>query len=130
MKIDTFVEENDSNSGQYNIQWQFPTFTINCTATDLEIAQKIITLIEETRANPAYRDTHLGGGHYRHMEPKGIDLSYCFADVNFSIYKCGECDHGYELGFVSTSGFYVSFHLANEELDDFLYGLGEIIENY
>ncbi len=129
LSINTFATEDDAVEGRFSIQWQFPTFLLNCTATDLGFAPKIIALVDETRANPAYRDIPLGGGRFRHMVPKGIDVSEHFEDLSATVHKCGECDHGYDLHFEAASDFFVNFHLASDELDHFLYGLKEMIED-
>ena len=130
LSILSFASEDEDREGCFRIQWQLPTFTLNCTATDLRFASEIIQLVDETRGNPEFRDIPLGRGRYRHMEPKGIEIGDCFEDLEVSVFKCGECDHGYELRFVGQSEFWLRFHLANEQLDDFLYGLREFIDEH
>ena len=129
LSIHTFAIEDDDIEGRFGIQWQFPTFDLNCTSTDLSFTQRVLDLVDETRANPDFRDIPLGSGRYRYMEPKGIDISDCFEDLCVSLFKCGECDHGYNFRFESSGDFYVGFHLAGEQIDDFLYGLKEIVED-
>ena len=129
LSIMTFTTADAQDNGRYGVQWQFPGFTINCTATDLGFAQRILDFVTETRANPAYRDRPLGGGVYRHMDEKSIDLSSQFLDVGFTLSKIGEYDHGYELRFSSSSRFWIRVELHDQELDDFLFGLTEIIRD-
>jgi hypothetical protein len=130
LSILTFITADEQAAGPYCVQWQFPAFTINCTATDLTFARRIIDFVAETRANPAYRDRPLGGGVFRHMDEKSIDLSSQFVDVSFKLSKIGEYDHGYTLQFSSSSRFWFRVELHDQELDDFLYGLREIIQSY
>jgi len=129
LSILTFVSA-DESAGQYGVQWQFPGVRVNCTAKDLTFAQRIIDFVAETRANPVYRDRPLGGGVYRHMDEKSIDLSSCFLDVSFTLRKSGESDHGYSVRFSASSGFWMVVDLYDEELDDFLSGLREIVEDH
>src|SRR5436190_16307615 len=35
LSILTFVTENEHGPGRHGVQWQFPSFTINCVALDL-----------------------------------------------------------------------------------------------
>lgn len=128
LSILTFVAENERGPGHHGIQWQFPSFTITCIALDLSFAQRIIDFVAETRGNPAYRDTLLGGGRYRHMPEASIDLSAYFSDVAFKLSKLGEWDHGYSLCLSLRPDVRISFELHEKELDDFLAGLQEIAE--
>jgi hypothetical protein len=129
LSILTFVTEVEHGPGRHGIQWQFPGFTITCVALDLSFAQKIMDFVAETRANSAYRDTPLGEGKYRHMPEKSIDLSSHFSDVEFTVHKLGEWDHGYSICISPGPQLSISFELHEKELDDFLHGLGEFVEN-
>ena len=97
---------------------------------DVTFAERILDFVKETRANPRYRDTPLGGGVYRHMDEKSIDLSSHFLDAEFTFRKIGESDHGYAMLVSSLSGLWISVQLHDQELDDFLHGLKEIIEDH
>lgn len=121
--IHTFVTENKLGPGQHTVQWQFPDFTITCVAIDLSFARAIRSFVDETRANPAYRDIPLGGGRYRHMPEKSINLSHCFSDLEFVMSKLGEWDHGYMIRVSPGPQFSISVELHEEKLDDFLGGL-------
>lgn len=127
ISILTFATEDQYGPGLHGIQWQFPRITINCTALDFKFALKIVSFIKETRNNPKYRDKRLGKGRWRYMDEKSLDLTPYFKDLTFILNKCGKCDHGYYLSFESISNFRISFHIADKELDDFLYGLNEDI---
>ena len=124
----TFVTENEHGHGRHGIQWQFPNFTMNCIAIDLSFARQIMNFVAETRANPIYRDTPLGGETYQHIPEKDIDLSPSFSDVEFKVHKLGEWDHGYSFYVSSRPEFWVSFELHDKELDDFLTGLREVAD--
>ncbi len=115
---------------RHSVQWQFPRFTINCIAMDMTFAQRILDFVAETRANPGYRDRPIGGGKYRHMDEKSIDLSSYFKDVGFTLRKSGVYDHGYTLRFSSSSSFWILVELHDQELDDFLCGLKDIVQDH
>src|SRR5262245_14664135 len=120
----TFVTENEHGPGRHGVQWQFRGVTITCVARELSFAHEIRNFVAETRANPAYRDRPIGEGKYRHMPEKCINLSPYFLDVEFTMLKLGEWDHGYLIRISPRSQFSISFELHEKELDEFLDGLG------
>jgi hypothetical protein len=129
LSILTFVTENEQGPGRHGVQGQFPGFTINCVALDLSFAQEIRDFVAETRANPGYRDISLGEGKYRHMPEKSVDRSPHFSDLEFRMLKLGDCDHGYLVRISARPQFWLSFELHEKQLDDFLEGLCEVVEN-
>jgi len=107
------------------VQWQFGDFMVDCIATDLSFGQKIIDFVNQTRANPVYRDVASAPGIYRYMPEKSIDLSAHFEDLNFEVHKIGEYDHGYLIKAWRGVQLKITLELHEQELDDFLYGLRE-----
>jgi hypothetical protein len=121
--IQTFVTENEDASDRYRIQWQFRDVTVDCVASDLVFARRIINFVADTRGNPSFRDAPLGGGASRKMPDKRIDLSSHFMDIKFEFWKLGEYDHAYLLRIALGKSFWISTELHERELDDFLDGL-------
>jgi hypothetical protein len=129
LSILTFITEDEHGPGRHGVQWQFPGFVITCVALDFSFAQKLRDFVAETRANPAYRDIPLGAGKYQHMPEKCIELAPYFSDVEFTVSKLGEWDHGYLISISARPQFSISFELHEQDLDDFLDGLKEFVEN-
>lgn len=124
----TFVTPDEAVENRWEIQWQFPTFTLTVTATSHLFAEQILAFVAETRGNPQYRDIPLGGGVYRHMDEKSVDLSPYLENACFKLRKSGESDHGYSLDLASQS-LHLRFELHNDALDAFLDGIEDIAED-
>ena len=124
-----FVTENKTEAGSFSVQFQFPAITMTLVARDLLFAKRIIAFVTETRCNPVFRDAHIGGGVYRHIPEKSIDLSSSFPHSRVLLVKNGE----YESGFVmriepcSTFSGCIAIH---DELEAMLDALREIADDY
>ena len=91
------VTEDEHEGGFLSVQFQLPAITMTLAARDLLFAKRIIAFVAETRGNPAFRDAHIGGGVYRHMPEKSIDLSSSFPDSRVLLVKNGEFDSSFIL---------------------------------
>ena len=126
---DVSVSEHEPEQGHFRINFQLPHFSFTVTATDLLFAKRVLAFVAETRGNPVYRDTPVGGGVYRHMPEKSIDLSTSFKDTAFKFQKLGSSDCYYLLK-VASGSLWLSFRMEDELLVAFADGLQEIIDNY
>lgn len=120
---DVIVIEDDPTVGAFNVQFQFRTFTLTLTASDLAFARRIVDFVSETKGNPAYRDQHLGGGVYKTMPEKCIDLSSSFPGVSFEFQKNGEFDDAYVAHVACSSGMRLHVEIRGDELESFVEGL-------
>ncbi len=125
-----FVTEDEHEGGVLSVQFQLPAITMTLAARDLLFAKRIIAFVAETRGNPAFRDAHIGGGVYRHMPEKSIDLSSSFPDSRVLLLKNGEFDSSFILRVEPCSTFSGILDLHDEQLDAMLDSLQEIIDDY
>lgn len=123
----TFCTPDEDRPGTYEIQWQFPQFTITCRSTNLGFAQAIQDFVSETRNNPKYRDTPLGDGVYHCMDEKSIDLSQYFHAVQLRFQKSGESDHRYVLRYECADGLAIVVDLDDKVVDEFMDGINDIV---
>src|SRR5690606_13722732 len=110
--------EGEHNGCMLAVQFQMPAITMTLAARDLLFAQKIIAFVADTRDSPAFRDTDIGGGVYRHIPEKSIDLSSSFPDSRVILQKTGEFDSSFILRFEPCSTFSGILELQDEQLDD------------
>jgi hypothetical protein len=129
-RCDVFVTEDKPETGVFSVQFQLSSITITFTAEDLLFAQRFIDFVSETRANPDYRDTHVGNGVYRTMPEKIVDLSSSFRDTKVVLRKDGEYDSTYTLRIAPSTSCSMLFHIYDEKLDAFLGSIQEIIDDY
>ena len=108
----TYFTADVPTKGLFQIQWQFPAFTYNCTANSLQFAPLVLAFIAETRGNPACRDIPLGGGVYKYMDEKVLDLSRFFLDIRLLFQKLGEGDDSYLLKIEHASDAWLRFRLS------------------
>jgi hypothetical protein len=125
-----FVSEGKDKGGVLSVQFQLPAITMTLAAQDLAFAKKIIAFVAETRGNPAFRDAHIGGGVYRHMPEKSVDLSPSFPGSCVSLAKNGEYDSSYILRVVPCSTFSGSLDLRDDLLDAVLDSLQDLVDDY
>jgi hypothetical protein len=125
-----FVNEAGHEGGVVSVQFQFPPITVTLAARDLLFAKRIIAFVAETRGNPAFRDTHIGGGVYRPMPEKSVDLSSSFPGSRVLLSKDGEYDSSYILRVEPCLTFSGSLELHDEQLDAMLASLQEIIDDH
>ena len=125
-----FVIEDELETGKFSVQFQLPAITVAFTANDLLFAQRFLDFVSETRANPVYRDAHIGNGVYRHMPEKSVDLSSSFRDTKGLLLKGGEYDSSYILRIAPSASFSMIFDICDEQLDALLGSLQEIIDDY
>jgi len=125
-----FVSEDKPADGLFSVQFQLPAITITFTAENLLFARRILDFVAETRANPAFRDPHLGNGVFRHMPEKSIDLSASFRDTRIVLLKNGEYDSSYVLRIAPSSSLALIFDISDERLDALLDSLKDIIDDY
>ena len=93
-------------------------------------AKRIIAFVAETRGNPAFRDEHTGGGVYRRMPEKSVDLSSSFPASRVVLIKDGECDSSYILRVEPCPTFSGALQLSDEQLDAMLDSLREVLDDY
>lgn len=127
-RCDTFVMVDVPTTGLFRIQWQLPSFTYTCIARSLEFAPLVLAFVTETRGNPAYRDLSLGGGVYRYMPEKALDLSRFFVDMRVKLEKLGEEDDSYQLIVEHAGGAWLKLRLLGEETDIFVDSMVQIAE--
>ena len=125
-----FVNEDEHEGGLLSVQFQLPAITMTLAARDLSFARKIIAFVGETRGNPAFRDAHIGGGVYRHMPEKSVDLSSSFPDARVLLRKNGEYDSGFILRIEPCPTFSGILDIHDEQLDAMLERLQEIVDDY
>jgi hypothetical protein len=125
-----FVTEDKHEGGLLSVQFQLPAITMTLAARDLLFAKKTIAFVAETRGNPAFRDAHIGGGVYRHMPKKSIDLSSSFPGSRVLLIKNGEFDSSFILRVEPCSTFSGMLDLHDAQLDAMLDSLQEIIDDY
>jgi len=125
-----FVNEDEHKGGLVSVQFQMPAITMTLAVRDLLFAKRIIAFVAETRGNPAFRDPHIGGGVYRHMPEKSVDLSSSFPDSRVFLRKNGEFDSSFILRVEPCSTFSGILDLHDEQLAAMLDSLQEIIDDY
>jgi hypothetical protein len=128
--FDIFVTEDEHGGGLASVQFQLPALTITLAARDLLFAKKIIAFVAETRGNPAFRDEHIGGGVYRHMPEKSVDVSSSFPASRVVLVKDGEYDSSFILRIEPCPSFSGALELHDEQLDAMLDSLQEILHDY
>lgn len=127
----TFCLPDKEWSGKYQIQWQFPHFTVTSTSHDLTFARQILDFVADTRNKPQYRDTPLGAGVYRYMDEKSVDVSASFEQVQIKLEKWGESDHGYLLRIDCADRLSLVVDLRDQEvIDAFVDGMKDIVDDY
>lgn len=125
-----FVKEKGPSRRTASIQFQVPQLTITLQVRNLAFARKAIRFVAGTRDNPKYRDKDLGGGRYRRMPDKFIDLSPSFHRTKVVLTKDGEFDDRYFLGIKAAGASSMSFELSGPLLDAVMGGLREIAEEH
>jgi hypothetical protein len=125
-----FVNEDKDKGGLLSVQFQLPAITMTLAAQDLAFAKKIIAFVAETRGNPAFRDAHIGGGVYRPMPEKSIDISSSFPGSRVSLAKNGEFDSSFILRVEPCSTFSGILDLHDDLLDAVLESLQDIVDDY
>jgi len=125
-----FVNEDEHEGRLVSVQFQMPAITMTLAVRDLLFAKRIIAFVAETRGNPAFRDAHIGGGVYRHMPEKSVDLSSSFPDSRVFLQKDGEYDSSFILRVEPCSTFSGVLDIHDEQLDAMLDSLQEIIDDY
>ncbi len=113
--------------GRFKVQWQFPTFMFTCTARDLGFAQVFLDFVVETRGNPGCRDAPMGGGVYRYMAEKSVDLSPYFDHVTLRLQKLGKSDDGYMMS-LKHAGASLQFDIDGDITEALLQEIREIAE--
>jgi hypothetical protein len=93
-------------------------------------AQRFLDFVSETRANPAYRDAHIGNGVYRTMPEKSVDLSSSFCDTQVVLLKDGEYDSSYILRIAPSRSCSMIFHIYDDGLDALLGSIQNIIDDH
>jgi hypothetical protein len=124
------VQRKGQSAKTYLLHFQVPSLTITLAAHSLSFAAKAIKFIETTRNNPKFRDKHLGGGVYRHMPQKRVDLSASFVRTKVTIHKYGEFDDRYFIRVTSSPTNTLVIAVGGEQLDAFLGSLREIIDDH
>jgi hypothetical protein len=112
------------------VQFQLPSITITFTAGDLLFAQRFLDFVSDTRANPAYRDAHIGNGVYRTMPEKSVDLSSSFCDTQVVLLKDGEHDSSYILRIAPSRSCSMIFNICDDGLDALLGSIQNIIDDH
>ena len=129
-RCDVFVTEDKPETGVFSVQFQLSSISITFVAEDLLFVQRILDFVSETRANPAYRDAHIGNGVYRTMPEKGVDLSSSFRDTKVVLLKDGEHDSTYVLRMAPSMSCSMLFHIYDDQLDALLGSIQNIIDDY
>ncbi len=127
---DVFVTEDKPETGLFSVQFQLSVTTITFTAEDLLFAQRFLDFVSETRANPAYRDAHVGNGVYRTMPEKSVDLSSSFRDTKVVLVKDGEYDSTYVLRIEPSTSCSMLFKIYDDQLDALLGRIQNIIDDH
>ena len=128
-RSDVFVTEDKPETAVFSVQFQLSSITITFVAEDLLFVQGILDFVSETRANPAYRDAHIGNGVYRTMAEKSVDLSSSFRDTKVVLLKDGEHDSTYVLRIAPSTSCSMLFHIYDEQLDALVGSLQNIIDD-
>jgi hypothetical protein len=126
-RCDISIDDDTPTVGLFEVHFQFSDFRLTLTATDLSFLQRILDFVAETKGNPEYRDLCLGGGHYRCMPEKSIDLSGSFRDSKFVLQKDGEYDDAYIVRVECLTGLRVGFDLRGKRLDEFIESLHDML---
>jgi hypothetical protein len=126
---DIFVTEDELEQSLYKISIQTTHFNLFLTATDLSFARRTLDFIAETKGNALYRDTPVGGGEYRYMPEKSVDLSSSFRNTTLKFQKLGSSDCAY-LVRAAAAEISLCFEMWDELLEAFANGLQGIIDDY
>ena len=129
-RCDVFVTEDKPETGAFSVQFQLPSITITFTSEDLLFAQRFLDFVSETRANPAYRDVHIGNGVYRTMPEKSVELSSSFRDTKVVLLKDGEYDSTYILRIAPSTSCSMIYKIYDNQLDVLLGSIQNIIDDY
>jgi hypothetical protein len=125
-----FVTDKDPPEIGFSVQWQFPNVTISLDALNLLFARHIVDFIAKTRRNPEFRDHHLGGGRYRRIPTKQIDVSSSFKGATVVVEKDGEFDDSFVIRVTHTPSISLIFDVQDHYLDALVESLRQIVEDY
>src|SRR5947207_2237991 len=110
-----FVEAKARSPKRYSVQVQVPAITLTIPARDLTFAVRAVDFVAATRDNPKFRDKPIGGGRYRRMPEKLVDLSDSFIRTSVTLQKDGEFDDRYFVRIASSRKGSIAFTLAGEQ---------------
>ena len=127
-RCDIYVTEKTESPETWEVQFQFRLLMVTVTANSLSFAQQILAFVDETRNNPEFRDTPLGGERYRTMSEKSIDLSNCFTATPFVFAKNGEYDSSYVLRIGSMTNLRMLLEIQDALLDAFMGSLRDVMD--
>jgi hypothetical protein len=119
------LHESFAEPTSWSLQVDVGQFDFGCDVTSPEVMREWAKFFADTFRTGRYLDIPLGGGVYRHMEPKELELGR-IAGVPIVISKCGKYDDRYFL-IVQLEGGYVTYTPTLPQVEALIDAVGQAV---